>query len=49
MTSSGRTLARLRDEALRTGTTHVEVKSGYGLDVDDEARLLTLAGSSPTT
>ena len=36
--------ARLRDEALRTGTTHVEVKSGYGLDVDDEARLLTLAG-----
>jgi imidazolonepropionase len=36
--------ARLRDEALRTGTTHVEVKSGYGLDVDDEVRLLTLAG-----
>jgi len=35
---------RLRDEALRTGTTHVEVKSGYGLDVDDEVRLLTLAG-----
>jgi len=35
---------RLRDEALRTGTTHVEVKSGYGLDVDDEARLLALAG-----
>jgi len=35
---------RLREEALRTGTTHVEVKSGYGLDVDDEARLLTLAG-----
>jgi imidazolonepropionase len=35
---------RLREEALRTGTTHVEVKSGYGLDVDDEVRLLTLAG-----
>jgi imidazolonepropionase len=35
---------RLREEALRTGTTHVEVKSGYGLDVDDEARLLTVAG-----
>ncbi len=35
---------RLRNEALRTGTTHVEVKSGYGLDVDDEARLLTIAG-----
>jgi imidazolonepropionase len=35
---------RLREEALRTGTTHVEIKSGYGLGVDDEARLLTLAG-----
>ena len=35
---------RLRDEALRTGTTHVEVKSGYGLDVDGEVRLLSLAG-----
>jgi len=35
---------RLREEALRTGTTHVEIKSGYGLDVDDEARLLTIAG-----
>ena len=35
---------RLREEALRTGTTHVEVKSGYGLDVEDEARLLTVAG-----
>ena len=34
---------RLRTEALRTGTTHVEVKSGYGLDVEDEARLLTIA------
>ena len=35
---------RLRDEARRTGTTHVEVKSGCGLDVDGEARLLMLAG-----
>jgi len=35
---------RLREEAFRTGTTHVEIKSGYGLDVDDEARLLSLAG-----
>ena len=35
---------RLREEALRTGTTHVEVKSGYGLDIDGEERLLTLAG-----
>lgn len=34
---------RLREEALRTGTTHVEIKSGYGLDIDDEARLLTVA------
>ncbi len=34
---------RFREEALRTGTTHVEVKSGYGLDVDNEKRLLTLA------
>jgi len=39
-----RNAGRLRDEALRTGTTHVEVKSGYGLDVEDEARLLALAG-----
>jgi imidazolonepropionase len=34
---------RLREEALRTGTTHIEVKSGYGLDIDNEARLLNLA------
>ena len=31
---------RLADEALRSGTTTLEVKSGYGLTVDDEARLL---------
>jgi imidazolonepropionase len=33
---------RLRD-AWRGGTTHVEVKSGYGLDVDDERRCLDVA------
>ena len=31
---------RRRAEALRAGITHVEIKSGYGLDVDGEARLL---------
>jgi imidazolonepropionase len=36
--------SRLRSEALRTGTTHVEVKSGYGLSVQDETRLLRTAG-----
>jgi imidazolonepropionase len=36
---------RLRDEALRSGTTHVEVKSGYGLTVSDEVRALRVAGS----
>jgi imidazolonepropionase len=34
---------RLRAEALRQGTTTIEAKSGYGLSVDDEARLLRLA------
>jgi imidazolonepropionase len=34
------TSRRLADEALRSGTTALEVKSGYGLTVDDEARLL---------
>jgi imidazolonepropionase len=34
------TSRRLADEALRSGTTTLEVKSGYGLTVDDEARLL---------
>jgi imidazolonepropionase len=32
-----------RYEALRAGTTHVEVKSGYGLDVENERRLVELA------
>ena len=36
--------ARLRHEAIRTGTTHVEIKSGYGLTVKDETRLLAIAG-----
>jgi imidazolonepropionase len=37
------TAVRLRAEALRQGTTTIEAKSGYGLSVDDEARLLRLA------
>jgi imidazolonepropionase len=36
-------LARLHHEALRQGTTTIEVKSGYSLDVAGEARLLRLA------
>ncbi|NND76033.1 MAG: imidazolonepropionase [Ilumatobacter sp.] len=31
-------------EAHRAGTTTVEIKSGYGLNVDDEARSLSIAG-----
>jgi imidazolonepropionase len=34
----------LANEALRSGTTTLEVKSGYGLTVQDEARLLRVAG-----
>lgn len=37
-------LNRLTGEMLRQGTTTVEVKSGYGLDVENEARSLRLAG-----
>ena len=37
------TAVRLRAEALRQGTTTLEVKSGYGLSVADEARCLHLA------
>ena len=33
----------LADEALRSGTTTLEVKSGYGLTIDDEARSLRVA------
>lgn len=36
-------LRRLVAEALRSGTTTVECKSGYGLTVEDEARSLRLA------
>lgn len=34
---------RLAAEALRSGTTTLEVKSGYGLTVEDETRLLHVA------
>jgi imidazolonepropionase len=34
---------RRRREALRAGITHQEIKSGYGLDVESEARLCRLA------
>jgi imidazolonepropionase len=36
-------VARLRQEALRQGTTTIEIKSGYGLSVADEARSLRIA------
>lgn len=36
-------VARLVDEMLRQGTTTVEIKSGYGLTVPDEARSLAIA------
>ena len=32
-------------EALRAGITHLEIKSGYGLDVDSEARLCAVAAA----
>ena len=35
-------IERMR-EALRNGTTHMEVKSGYGLNTDSELRLLSVA------
>jgi imidazolonepropionase len=38
------TVARLVREALRQGTTTIEIKSGYGLSVPDEARSLRIAG-----
>jgi imidazolonepropionase len=38
-------LRRYFDEMLRQGTTTVEVKSGYGLTVQDEARALRIAGA----
>ncbi len=33
-----------RAEGLRAGITHVEIKSGYGLDIDTERRLCEIAG-----
>ncbi len=36
--------AALAEEALRAGTTTIEVKSGYGLTVADEVRCLEVAG-----
>ena len=36
---------RLAAEARRSGTTTIEVKSGYGLDAATEARLLDVAGA----
>lgn len=36
---------RLADEALRSGTTTLEVKSGYGLTVEDERRSLDIAAT----
>ena len=36
--------ARRRREALRAGVTHLEIKSGYGLDVPTERRLCQVAG-----
>jgi len=35
---------RLVDSAVRHGTTTIEIKSGYGLDLDSELRLLEAAG-----
>jgi imidazolonepropionase len=35
--------ARRRREALRAGITHIEIKSGYGLDVETEERLCAVA------
>jgi imidazolonepropionase len=45
-----RSAGRLVREALRQGTTTIEIKSGYGLTVADEARSLRIAGEySPET
>jgi imidazolonepropionase len=34
-----------RDEALRAGITHIEIKSGYGLETESERRLCEVAAS----
>jgi imidazolonepropionase len=38
-----RLAAQRRDEALRAGITHLEIKSGYGLDVETERRSCEVA------
>ncbi|MFC7548043.1 imidazolonepropionase [Plantactinospora sp. GCM10030261] len=40
------TVRRLRAEALRQGTTTMEIKSGYGLTVADEVRSLRIAAEA---
>ncbi|WP_326555228.1 imidazolonepropionase [Micromonospora sp. NBC_01813] len=42
------TVGRLRREALRQGSTTIEIKSGYGLSVTDEARSLRVAAEFST-
>ncbi|MFF4881163.1 imidazolonepropionase [Micromonospora sp. NPDC000668] len=42
------TVRRLRGEALLQGTTTMEIKSGYGLTVADEARSLRIAAETST-
>ncbi|NYF57264.1 imidazolonepropionase [Micromonospora purpureochromogenes] len=42
------TVRRLRAEAMRQGTTTMEIKSGYGLTVADEARSLRIAAEVST-
>ena len=44
----GRRAATLLAEARRSGTTTIEIKSGYGLTTDDEERLLRVAGALTT-
>ena len=43
-----RLTAQRRDEARRAGITTVEIKSGYGLDVQHEARCLQVGGEFTT-
>ncbi|GIH07036.1 imidazolonepropionase [Rhizocola hellebori] len=43
-----RNASRLVAEAMRQGTTTIEIKSGYGLDVENEARSLRIASTLTT-
>jgi imidazolonepropionase len=43
-----RNASRLVTEAMRQGTTTIEIKSGYGLDVENEARSLRIASQFTT-